>query len=121
MNEKTVKIISRMNLSSHSTLLPNFAFFYFYFYFLASGVISEINLTYYFISKTKTLVLQRLSHVFLVKHVSNSKEFNVILCILEVLHVLHHQIWYPLSASTCILAGKHIISGSNELCFSPLV
>lgn len=81
-----------MNLSSHSTLLPNFAFFIYIFIFLASGVISEINLTYYFILKTKTLVLQRLSHLFLVKYVSNSKEFNVILCILEVLHVSHHQI-----------------------------
>lgn len=46
-------------------------------------------------TKTKTSVLQRLTHLFLVKRVSNPKKFSVILYILKFLHDLCHKIWHP--------------------------
>lgn len=73
-----------MHLSSNSIKVTNFAFF-------ASGVISEMNLSFYFIYKNQDQVL----HLLLVKHMSNPKEFSVILCMAKVLHVLYHQIWHP--------------------------
>lgn len=84
MNGCARKPVSQMNLSSNSIKVTNFAFF-------ASGVISEMNLSFYFIYKNQDQVL----HLLLVKHMSNPKEFSVILCMAKVLHVLYHQIWHP--------------------------